>query len=242
MNRQHGTSLAEMLVALVSSSLLILILMNQYLGIKRHYQRTEHRLENAMDVQLISDLIRDSTRQSGFTPCLGLDHLTTIDTRNRRQGLISIEIQPGENAGFQINHMSDHYDLLINQTSSASWTSAREASYLRQSPVLISDCYHAEVHTIERIRSVNGHSVIRLNQPMEYTYVPPIYIGEWLEERFYVRQGVLFYKLRHADALSTAVNHWSVSLIRRHEKRMVNLVLVLEDSKSIQLDTQLRIA
>ena len=242
MKRQKGTSLAEMLVALVSSSLLILILMNQYLGVKQHYLRAEHWLESALDVQLVSDLLRDTTRQAGFTPCLGVDHLMTMDTRNRSEGLISIEMHTDGDSGFQINHMSAHYGLLLTQLSQTSWTATPDMSILKHSPVIIADCYHAEVHTIERIRSENGYSEIKLDQAMEYAYVPPIYIGEWLEERFFMRKRTLFYQLEHVDALSSVVNDWSVSLTTRYEKRLLHVVLALEDNPSIQLDTMLRIA
>ncbi len=241
MRMQQGTSLAEMLVALVSSSVLILTLMNQYLGVKRHYQRVEHGLETAMDVQLVYDLMRDSIRQAGFTPCIGVDYLTSIDTRNRRQGLASIEMQSEDGAGFQISHMNTRYGLLTSQLSQTSWIAKHDMSYLRHASVLISDCYHAEVHTIDDIRLVNGHSEITLGQPMVYDYVPPIYIGEWLEEGFFVRQGALFYSLRHVGKLSQAINDGSVSLSQHNGKRFVHIELALEKrEKTIQLDTMLR--
>lgn len=240
MKLQRGISLVEMLVALVSSSMLILTLMNQYLGVKQHYQHAEHELESAMDIQLVYDLIRDSVRQAGFTPCQGIDYLTSVDARNRQSDLVSIDIQPGDRKGIQINHMTSRFGLLTSQLSQTTWTAKRDMSYLRNVPVLVSDCYHAEVHTIDSIRMANGHSVITLKQPMIYDYVPPVYIGEWLEERFFVRSRSLFYSLHHADELSKAVNDWSISLAAHDGKRFVHIELALENNKMVQLDTMLR--
>lgn len=240
MRMQQGTSLAEMLVALVSSSVLIVTLMNQYLGVKRHYQRAEHELETAMDMQLVHDLMRDSIRQAGFTPCLGVDYLISIDTRNRRQDLVSIEMQPEGGTGFQINHMSARYGLLTSQLTQTSWLAKHDMLYLRHASVLISDCYHAEVHTIDDIHLVNGHSEIKLRQPMVYDYVSPVYIGEWLEERFFMRQGALFYNLRHVDELSKVIKDCSVSFTQHYGKRLVHIELALKRNRTTQVDTMLR--
>lgn len=225
-----------MMVALVISSLLILILMNQYLSVKRYYQRMEEKIEQALERQLIIDLIRDSTRQAGFTPCVNIDRLTTMDTRPSPKQLFSINLE----SGIHLNHMSAQYGHLVKPLSPTSWLVTPEVSLSPQLPVLISDCYHAEVHTLEKM---GGSQEIHLKEPMKYTYVPPVYIGQWLEEHFYSRSGRLFYQLDHVDVLSTLVNDLSASFFTQQGHRFVHTVLSIDGEKHpLTFDTLLRIA
>lgn len=235
MNNTQGVSLPEMMVALFLSSLIILILTTQYLGMKRYYQQTEKKIAHALEWQLIIDLIRDSTRQAGFTPCMNIDKLTTADTRFLPKKWVSIDVQ----SGIHLNHMSAQYGHLIQQISSTSWLAAADVSLSPQLPVLISDCYHAEIHTLEKMR---GSQEIHLKEPMKYTYVPPIYIGQWLEEHFYSRSEKLFYQLGHVDVLSTLVNDLSASLYTQHGERFVHTILRIDAEKDeIVFDTLLRV-
>jgi hypothetical protein len=240
--KQFGYSLPEILVALASSSLLITTLMSQYVGLKQHYKRSASLLEKALDAQLVVDLMRDSIRQAGFTPCLGVEHLSTIDMRSQKRGLTAIDLHSGDAAGFQVNHMSNQYGLFIKQVSLTDLIVTKEAALSLQHPVIIADCYHAEVHSIEHLRSVSGNWEIGLNHAMFYSYQPPIYIGEWLEEGFFMKSDTLFYSLGHADALSSAIHDASVSLKTRHGKRLVHVALAMDKGRLIKVDTMVRVA
>ncbi len=240
--KQCGLSLPEILVALVSSSLLITTLMSQYIGVKQHYKRSQAMLENSLDAQLVVDLMRDSIRQAGFTPCLGVEHLSTIDMRTEKRGLTAIDLHSGDSPGFRVNHMSKQYGLFIKQVSLTHLRVTKEAALSLQHPVIIADCYHAEVHSIEYLRSVSGSWEIGLKHPLLHSYQPPIYIGEWLEEGFFMHSGTLFYRLGHADALSSAVHDVSVSLKTSHAKRLVHVALAMEKGLPIEVDTMMRVA
>lgn len=240
MRRQCGLSLLELMVALISSSLLLMVLINQYIGVKRHYLSMEKTLETSLDLQLVTDLIRDSARKAGFTPCLRIENLASMDTRNGKQQLLSIEMT---NSGFKSNHMSDYFGLIMKQVSPTYLSITRDTPVSLKKPVLIADCYHAEVHNVRSIQTGQENVDISLEQPLQYTYVPPIYIGEWLEERFYVPQGqsTLYYQLNHhADALSRAVKALDVLLTTHHGKQVLKVTLSLENEKPIQLDTVVR--
>lgn len=240
MKRQRGFSLLELMVALISSSLLLMVLTHQYVGVKRHYLSMEKTLESSLDLQLVTDLIRDSARKAGFTPCLRIDNLASVDTRDGKQPLLSIEMS---NSGFKSNHMSDYFGLVMKQVSSTYLIITRDTPVSSKKPVLIADCYHAEVHNVRSIQPGQENVEISLEQPLQYNYVPPIYIGEWLEERFYVHQGqsTLYYQLNHhADALSRAVKALNVLLTTHHGKQLLQVTLSLENAKPIQLDTVIR--
>ncbi len=235
-----GYSLPEMLIALATSSLLIITLMKQYVGVKQHYKRSETLLEQALDVQLVSDLIRNSIRQAGFTPCLGIEYLSSIDVRNQYQNLTSIVIHPGGTHGVQLNHMSDHYGVVLRQISPNGLTVSNEAVFSRQRPVIIADCHHAEVHPIESLHHGSGRWEIHLQHALVYVYHPPIYIGEWLEEQYFTQSNVLYYSLGHVDALSNVINDLSVQLVKRVDKRLLHLKLTLENGHFIKFDTMVR--
>ncbi len=239
---QCGLSLPEILVALLSSSLLLTTLMSQYVGVKQHYKRSESMLEKALDAQLVVDLMRDSIRQAGFTPCLGVEHLTTMDMRHQKTGLTAIDLYSRDNPGFQVNHMSNQYGFFIKQVSLTALIVTKEAVLSVQHPVMIADCYHAEVHRIEHLRSVAGNWEFDLKHPLFYSYQPPIYIGEWLEEGFFIKSGVLYYRLDRVDALSGAIHGASASLKTRHGQRLVHVALATEKGQSIEVDTLMRVS
>lgn len=239
---QRGISLLEMMVALVSSSLIMLVLTNQYVGVKRHYAYFEKKLEQSLDRLLVSDLIRDSARKAGFTPCLGIDHLASIDTRNGHQGLAAIEIQSAPNPGFISNHMHEKFGVLITQRSPSQLIVTKSTLHSEKKPVIIADCYHAEVHTVSVVKNRSQHQEVRLVKPLMFDYIPPIYIGEWLEERFYVRKEktTLFYQLGHTDAISNAVHGLTVSLKTINSKRLLQVMLALDKDQIIKLDALVR--
>lgn len=238
---QTGLSLPEISVALLSSSLLMSTLISQYISVKQHYKRSETMLENALDTQLIVDLIRNSIRQAGFAPCLGVEHLSTMDTRPYPSGLTAIKLYSTDFPGFQVNHMSHQYGLLTSQTSLTSFSVTKDAVLSSHHPVMIADCYHAEVHSIAHIRSVGESREVVLQRPLFYTYQPPIYIGEWLEEGFLIKNDMLYYRLNHMDALSSGVHGVSVSIQSRDDRRLVHVELAIEKNRKIEVDTLMRI-
>ena len=138
--------------------------------------------------------------------------------------------------------MSNQYGLFIKQVSLTHLIVTKDAALSLQHPVIIADCYHAEVHSIDHLRSVSGNWDIGLKRPLLYSYQPPIYIGEWLEEGFFMKSGTLFYRLGHADALSSAIHDTSASLKTQHGKRLVHVALAMAKGRSIELDTMIRVA
>lgn len=240
MKTLRGSSLTEVLVALVASSILIMILMNQYLGVKRHYQKYEAQLESSLETQLVVDLIRSTIRKAGFTPCMSIDNLRTYDTRNNMSSLSSLILPSPEHHDLQINHMSDEFALLQSQVSPTQLLLKNEAEFSKKHPILIADCTHAEVHSIHELQHDSQHWKMTLNHALVYTYNPPVYVGEWIEEHFSIQRGQLFYGLTHQDALTEAVRDFTVTLKSHHGKRLLHVTLNLEEDKTIQLDTMLR--
>lgn len=236
--RQHGLSMPEMLIALFSSTLLMSVLSNQYLGVKQRYQQLSDELEQSFDVQLVMDLMRQTVRQAGFTPCLGVEHLTTIDRRFERPGLKAINLD----SGLQVNHMSPYFGYLLKQTGLTTFRSSKNVILSGKRPILIADCFHAEVHRIQDLKQQGEYWEIELEKPLSFDYQSPIYVGEWIEERFYLKNERLFFDAGHIDALSDSIKAWSISLTSQSHYRLLHLNLTLHTGHVVNMDTMLRIS
>lgn len=241
MTRSAGVSLSEVLISLACSSFLIVIVMHQYLSVKFNYQQISLNLERAFEMQLISDFMRETLRQAGFTPCLGIEHLVTSDTRESLKKLHAIELgSPHEGGGFQVNYMSPLYDELVKQASLTEWLATETHPIRSNKPVLISDCTHAEVHLIKSVRREDGLQRVFFERPLNAVFVPPIYIGEWIEERFSTKTGTLYYETLHREALSDAVTHLAVSVSSNRLEPVVHVGLSLDNQQQVNLDTAIR--
>ena len=191
------------MISLFLANLIIMGLMQVYLTTKRQYLKTQTLLETHFDVQWVSDLVSDSVRRAGFTPCLGLDYLNVRDRRSSDSVVHAVSVA---NHSITIKRMSEWFSFAVieNPTTIAL---TQSPAFTKKTPILIADCEHAEVHTI----SNKTKSGIHLNQPLLFHYTPPIYVGEWIEERWYIKknaQGVdaLFYKAKDAEELSPLIH------------------------------------
>ena len=92
MNKQRGVGLPEVMISLLLASLIITALMNHYINVKQHYFHLQSVMDETMELQLVADFMRDSIRQAGFTPCVSVEHLTTLDQRNGHEHLLAIEV------------------------------------------------------------------------------------------------------------------------------------------------------
>ena len=77
---------------------------------------------------------------------------------------------------------------------------------------------------------------ITLNDALLFTYQPPIFIGEWIEERFFIRKGRLLYRYRHTDELTPNIN----SMFIRTKATLVEVTLGQKDRPTLQINTRIR--
>jgi len=236
MSNQQGLGLPEVLIALLLASLITVTLIRHYLSIQQQYHHIQGSLEQGIDLQLVSDLIRDSARKAGFTPCMGIEHLIRIDQRNQQNPLVAIEV--GENGlqRLRMSHMSEHFDMVLEVVGPSELLIESRQSLRSNQAMMIADCYHAEVQTIRQIRQASTGQLITLTHPLAYTYRPPIYIGAWIEEVYFMQNGGLFYQVRHPEELTKVV----VSFSARLENRLLQVRLGLNDNASKILETMVR--
>ncbi len=224
---------------------MMVVLIHQYLNMKRQYLYLQAALNDDIDLRLVTELIRDSVRKAGFTPCLGINHLTTVDRRRISKPLVAIEVGLEKNATLRINRMSETFDTVLKKTNDNHLVITRREPLRATESILIADCYHAEVQRIHQVKYSAEGQVIDLTKPLAFTYHEPIYVGKWLEETysiqsFHQRQGSLFYRLQHNEELTSAVHNFAAFLKQYNGGRLLTLIFVLDKDQKLALDTMLR--
>ncbi len=208
-------------------------LMTHYISTKQHYYHLQTSLDEAMALQLASDLLRDSIRQAGFTPCLSINQLITLNHLDGQENVKALDVS----IGLRINRMSPHFNVVLAVSSPTQLLTTRDSPLHTTQLVLVSDCYHAEVLRVRDVHLTSSGQVVTLSHPLAFTYQTSAYIGEWLQERFFVRpQGGLFYHRKHTDELTPFVKTMSVTL----HHRLASVNLGLDAGRSLTLDTKVR--
>lgn len=208
-------------------------LMNHYISTKRHYSHLQMSLDSAMELQLASDFMRDSIRHAGFSPCLNVNLLNPFDHREGHKNIKALEAT----SELRVNRMSPYFNVILNMSASNHLTATRDTILHPTQLVMIADCYHAEILRISSVKQTTSTQAVTLNSSLNFLYEPPVYIGEWLEERFFVpsKEG-LFYQREHTDELTSLVKTIS---IKRHNQ-MVEVQLGLDGDKSLMLASRIR--
>jgi type II secretory pathway component PulJ len=245
MTRQQGISLLELLISSFLASFLLAVVMQHYLASKRQFINVQALLEQALELQLLNDLIRDSLRRGGFTPCMGISSLQSIDRRSGRTNLRAIETKAGKHQALRINRMSERFTRITHQLGPSQVVVSAVNLYKAKQTMLIADCYHAEVQQILRAQKTNAGIILTLAQPLAFNYIAPVYLGEWIEEEFFVQKNsqghlALFYQQDHAEELSAQVNKMFVKLTTSRGKTLVQISWGLEKSQSMIIETEVR--
>jgi hypothetical protein len=241
--KQQGISLIELMISLFLACLLLPILIQHYANCKQQYLYSEYQLEQAMDVQLVTELVRDSIRRAGFTPCLRIDYLTTIDRRDDLSQLSALKIDKAPSHGLRIQRMGENFMPVI-QVIGTNQLLIAGANFNRHQPILLADCFHAEVQEIINIEQQDTNRLLTLKYPLAFTYHLPFYIGEWIDERFFIQvnqQGVpaLFYQTLRAEELTCLINRLLVQIYHLNEETRVDVTLGLKQ-RDIIIKTQVR--
>ena|SRR3990167_1601560 len=243
--KQKGFGLVELMLGLFLGTCLLILLVRHYLSTKQHSVDTANVLEQAYDQALISELIRTSIRQAGFTPCAPIRWLTTHDEQGP-QHLEAIRLNVGDKRALQISRMSEDFTIIQNTLSTKQLVVQADSLFKAGTRVLVADCFHAEVKTIQSMQRESKLWRLTLKNPLHYTYTPPIYIGEWLQERYFIdknnkSQNALFYQLNHPEELSSQINGLSVNLESLGVKHLLSIDLLLNQGKRWHIDAAVRV-
>ncbi|ASQ46562.1 PilW family protein [Legionella clemsonensis] len=240
MSKYSGLSLIEMMLSLFLATVLIALLTGQYLIVKQHYYRLQDLLDYALELDWIEDLIRNSVHGAGFTPCVGLNWLKTLDGRTGKK-LAVIEVkQSGSLATYR---MSEQFDSVLRYDTNSVVITGNHL-YKKNQTVLIADCFHAEVRTIATIQRRKSEKIITLKTPIIFDYVEPIYLGEWIEEHFFIQKNsagkeALYYQRGRAEELTPIVKNLSATL-HSGQKLIMQLLLTLTNGETVKIEAATR--
>jgi hypothetical protein len=221
-----GFSLLELMISLLLFMLLMMILMQQILHLRRMSTELFLGVDETLEMQWVTDFIRSRVRMVGYTPCRRIDHLEVFDARVNPNSLAMMTFH-GEKLTLRRMH-EQSFPILKQKNDQVFFTRHNQLS--RKWPVMVADCYHAEVHDISTINSYSDADEVILSMPLQFTYEPPVYVGEWISESFFTRnvsfgKYALFYKNHHVDKLTSSIQKISMNLHEIQDYLYVHLVL-----------------
>lgn len=241
----QGFGLPELLISLLLASIIMTTLIQFYLDSKRQYIQAQKLLAARFDVLWVSDLLSDSIRRAGFTPCLAVEQLYVIDRRNgaRIHSGLLVENKPGQS--IKINRMSEDFSQVIKIPNSFQFVLSSSAFINGKRPIIIADCKHAEVHTIQQVEHVKEGYLVTLNKPLKFSYQASAYAGDWLEEQWFIKKNstaisALYYRSFHLEELSSLIHSLQIKEQLIHEKRLIDIEMGLDGGKVHQLRVAVR--
>ena len=245
MNNQSGMSITEVLISLFIASIIMTTLTQLYLSNKRQYSEAQKVLAASFDLQWVSDLLSDSIRRAGFTPCLGIDQLESIDRRDYKRTLQGLKMEQAPRQLIQINRMSEYFTQVNNIQGPTRLIVSNRIIFKELHPVLIADCDHAEVQEILSVDKIARGYLLTLAKPLVYSYPTKAYIGEWFEEQWFIKpnakkENTLHYKLFQTEELTSLVHSLQIKKKLIHDKTLVEIIMGLGKDKTHQLMVAVR--
>lgn len=240
-----GVSLTEVLISLFLASVIMSLLIQLYLGSKRQYLETEKILETRFDLQWVSDLLSDSIRRAGFTPCLGIDHLQVIDRRNHQNRIHALQTGNQPNQFIHVNRMNEHFAKIIKIQGATKIVTQEPVILHKKRPILIADCEHAEVQELFDMEQQSNNSLITLNKPLFFSYDRSAYIGEYLEEKWFIKRNAndvdtLHYQLVQTEEITPLIHFMHTRNRHIEEKQFLEIIMGLDESKTHELKVLVR--
>ena len=236
-----GFGLLEILIGLMLSSLILIMLGRYAILIQNQATHINNLFAEDIELRRVTDMLRTSIWQAGFTPCLNVDRLISIDQRKSPTFVHAIDFIDGIN----INRMNPRFSEIISWDDRQTITLDKHTKIMLDHAVIIADCEHAEVQSISSIYPGKNGTKLRLERASAFTYTPPVYVGEWIEERFFVQKksgkvSALFYKWHHVDRLTDLVHALSAQAINLPLGRLIKVTLGLDQSKTLDVYATVR--
>lgn len=242
MKKSLGYSLSEVLISVFIATLIMTLLSQVYLHNKQLYKNSQKILATRMEVEWVSELLSDSLRRAGFTPCVGIEKLTTMDTRNPLEKMVAYHLLSSQD-GLQVSRMSEFFSYVTEAMNPYVLKVALPFQMSERKVVLVADCYHAEVHEVERFERLPHATQIVLTKPLVYAY-QKAFIGEWIEEQWRVqtnKRGMksLYYQFGHKEELSAVIHTLHVRQRAQHQQ-LLDVMMRLSNGMTHQFSVAVR--
>lgn len=221
--RQRGFALHELLMSLFLSAILVGYLTEHYLQIMRAAKIVQVKIDGTMDLQLVTELLRTSIANAGFTPCGALNNLIVVDNRaSNSSNILGLKV---ENNILYTARMGDNFVTSENFSNQQLLKLPARINVAPKHTLIISDCYHAELQNASLIQKNGSRQLVSLQRKLAFKYIPPVYIGEYWEEIFFIKKKSMYYKFHHTEEISPYVTNMSVFV----QGNLVNLNLDITD-------------
>jgi hypothetical protein len=218
-----GFSLAEIIISLFLSSVILLLLLRYYVSIKQQFIHVQSVIEAEADLAWITDLIRSKINQAGFTPCGNIKYLHSQNNSQTKQQLIDVKMQNFPVARLDLYHMSEPV-IKIKQILDPTHLLLDSYADLKENTVLIADCHFAETQVIKQ----QSKQIVTLSQSLIFNYHDPIYVGVWEHDAFFVKNNaMLIHESKQKEELSASITdlllsgdsaHISVKLLDKNQQ------------------------
>lgn len=235
-----GYSLIEIMLSLFLASIVITTLMHYYFVCQQQYFIAQKSLEEGLELHALSEFIQDSIRRAGFTPCLCLDNLSSFDHRSHKS-LQSLQVLDNS---LKISRMSENF-YAVKRLNSTTLLIPSVKNWPHSFPIIIADCYHAEVSSLKYAELSSEGIQLRLNYPLHYDYEELFYVGEWVDEAFFVEKtktglARFYYQTSNKEKLTNLIEGLMTKLSFKHSNKFVHMRLQGKGEKTINIDAKVR--
>ncbi|KTD83027.1 PilW family protein [Legionella waltersii] len=230
MKKEQGFTLSELLVSLFITSILFSVLLQVYLSIKEQYIKSQEIIEFNIELQWIGELLGQNIRQAGFSPCRRVDHLQSADRRNMDIPLTVFQIDHDHEDSLEIHHMSSTYAEISKIIGRQQVLVSEDKPIGPNYPIIMADCLHAEVHRVASVQRHAGGYLITLVEPILFDYQLNAYIGQWLEEKWFMKTDAnghkhFYYRLIHSEELSSLISVFQVLKETINHRVLISILL-----------------
>ena len=111
-NITQGFILTELLVCVVLSSVLVIGMINLYIGFKKQFLISHIKMEESSEKKFITNLLRHRIHHAGFTPCMNLKYLKTKNRFDENKPINSVILDQSINHILTIQRMSESFTTI----------------------------------------------------------------------------------------------------------------------------------
>lgn len=202
--RQKGLSLIELLYALVLSLCITAFLLQIYSTENHVYTKYQRVLDARFETLYVSDLIADSVHHAGFSACLSLANLDF--------GEESLYFQPlsFNDQVLHVQRMATEFAEIVSLDNPFSVQIYPKKPWRVGQKLIIADCSQARWNSIQSIEHRGNSSVLVFKKALPAVFKTPVFVGLWMDERFFLKQGTFYYQnQKHKEPLTEDIKAFS---------------------------------
>lgn len=233
------------MLALFLSSCILIVLLHQMLVAKKQEMKTHSTLAKAYDLDIISEVMKSSIRQAGYTPCAVIDKLKHRDHTHSQKKLEAISLDSAQQDSLTVSYMVQPVVLIEEFSSLSEIRLQGHPAFSQDDIVMIADCFHAEVVQLRAITSDKNDSWLMLRQALSFSYQKPAYVGVWQSRRFFMKKNTkgiprLYFQQKHTESLSDWIEGMSIHQMIRDHARLIQIIFHLPDSETWTMQVRMR--